>query len=166
MARMASRARSRATASFLLPSCFFKSSTALRVLVLAPRSLQGGSTYLVGASASSMSPLMKVAIEAAEELISSCALEMVSLPRSSSRTFTDLLFSDLTLDASCRAAGAMMYRCGVVVEGGKKRGRRSSYTDKRRRRGLKPFGGEIEAISIGYQIAQREKNASDSSLNS
>jgi len=29
------------------------------------------STYLVGASASSMSPLMKVAIEAAEELISS-----------------------------------------------------------------------------------------------
>jgi hypothetical protein len=75
-------------------------------------------TYFVGASASSMSPLMKVAMALAAELIWSCSLEMVNLPRSSSRALTALEFSDLTAAASWRAAGAML--SVEVGEGGKR----------------------------------------------
>ncbi len=56
-------------------------------------------THLVGASCSSMSPLMNVAMLPAAALVSSADFEMVSLFRSSSSTRTDFWFSDLVLTA-------------------------------------------------------------------
>jgi hypothetical protein len=50
-------------------------------------------TYLTGASPSSISPLMKVAMLWVAELMSSCALEIHNFAISSSRTFWLFLFS-------------------------------------------------------------------------
>lgn len=44
-----------------------------------------------------MSPLMKVAMLPAAALVSAAVFEILSLPRSSSRTLTDFWFSDLVL---------------------------------------------------------------------
>lgn len=80
-------------------------------------------TYLVGASASSMSPLMKMAMALAEALISSWALETDNLAMSSSSALSDLEFSDLTSEA-CKAAGAILQyggrelRCRVFERAG------------------------------------------------
>ena len=118
MARVASSARSRATASFLLLSCFLNRVTALggkcqssfheesvqrfELVVIA---------YFVGAISSSISPLMKEARSLDEALISSCDLETVNLDSSSSRTLTDFEFSDLIWLGECCSttsiAGAM-----------------------------------------------------------
>jgi hypothetical protein len=74
--------------------------------VLSERALAGegqrGSrkTHLVGASASSMSPLMKVAMALAAAVMSSCSLETVNLAMSSSRALRAFEFSDLMAAAS------------------------------------------------------------------
>jgi len=53
----------------------------------------------VGASCSSMGPLMKVAMLPAVALVSSAVFEMLNLLKSSSRTLIDFKFSDLVLAA-------------------------------------------------------------------
>ncbi len=99
MALMALRPRSRAPASFLLVSCFFKASTALRKIVSqwqktvepwqscdrGKRTMPGtqtrnryGATHFVGASCSSMSPLIKMAMLLVAALVSSAVFEIVS----------------------------------------------------------------------------------------
>jgi hypothetical protein len=63
MALMASQARSRARASFLLERAFFKVATALgNGSGTVHSGIHDTATHLVGASSSSMSPLMKMAI--------------------------------------------------------------------------------------------------------
>ena len=56
-------------------------------------------TYFVGASCSSISPLMKVAMLPAAALVSSAVFEIESLLRSSSSTLTDFWFSDFVFAA-------------------------------------------------------------------
>lgn len=84
----------------------------------------------MGASASSMSPLMKVAMALAEALISSWALETDNLPMSSSRALRAFEFSALTAEASCKAAGAILQReCGSGG-GWEEKGGLGPYMDK------------------------------------
>ena len=64
--------------------------------------------HFVGASSSSMSPLMKTAISWEAPLISSCSLEMFNFCISWSRTLMDCLFSDM-IAGDCE---------GKVVRGG------------------------------------------------
>ncbi len=61
--------------------------------------VSGQGTYFVGASCSSISPFMNVAIFPAAALVSSAVLEIVSLFSSSSRTWTEFWFSDLVVAA-------------------------------------------------------------------
>ena len=70
-------------------------------------------THFVGASCSSMSPLMNVAMFPAAALVSSAVLEMVSLLRSSSRTCTDFWFSDFVV-AAVVGAVSLMSTEGIV----------------------------------------------------
>ena len=73
-------------------------------------------THFVGASCSSISPLMKVAMLPAAALVSSAVLEMVSLLRSSSRTFSDLAFSAFVV-AAFEGAASMMSAEGMLGGG-------------------------------------------------
>ena len=54
-----------------------------------------GRTHLVGASCSSISPLMRVAMSNDAALISSCDLETLNLESNSSSALIDCAFSDL-----------------------------------------------------------------------
>ena len=65
----------------------------------ARRSQSRAATYFVGASCSSMSPLMKVAMLPAAALVSSADFETVNFLSSSSSTLMDVEFSDLVLAA-------------------------------------------------------------------
>jgi hypothetical protein len=56
-------------------------------------------THFVGASCSSISPFIKVAILKEAALVSSAVFEMVRALSSSSKTLTDFWFSDLVLVA-------------------------------------------------------------------
>ena len=71
-------------------------------------------TYFVGASCSSMSPLMKVAILPAAALVSSAVLERVRFFRRSSSTCTDFWFSDLVL-AVFDGTESMISTEGMVI---------------------------------------------------
>ena len=74
---------------------------------------KGATTHLVGASCSSMSPLMKVAMLPAAALVSSAVFEIVSLFISSSSTLTDFWFS-LFCVVGFEGAASMMSTEGIM----------------------------------------------------
>lgn len=77
-------------------------------------------THVVGASSSSMSPLMKMAISCEEALISSSDFDTFNLFMSSSSTFMDwrLAFLIWVWVGSETSAGAMMGGKGSDIVGG------------------------------------------------
>ena len=76
--------------------------------------MRDGATYLVGASCSSISPLMNAAMLPAASFVSSADFAMVSLPISSSKTWTDLAFSLLVL-AAFEGAESMAATEGILM---------------------------------------------------
>jgi hypothetical protein len=60
-------------------------------------------TYFVGASLVSIEPLMNVARECVAVLMSACSLEMFNFASSSSRTWTEALFSLVVVDIFAKA---------------------------------------------------------------
>lgn len=78
-------------------------------------------THFVGASCSSMSPLINVAMLPAAALVSAADFEMDSLFSSSSRTWIDFWFSDLVLTVfdgtdSIISTDGMMTKLRLVIE--------------------------------------------------
>ena len=71
-------------------------------------------THFVGASCSSMSPLMNVAMLPAAALVSSAVFDIVSLLSSSSRTLIDFWFSDFVL-AALEGTVSMMSSPGIMM---------------------------------------------------
>ena len=72
-------------------------------------------THFVGASCSSMSPLMNVAILPAAALVSSAVLEMVNCLSRSSSTWTDFWFSALVF-AALEGTESMRSTEGIVMD--------------------------------------------------
>lgn len=75
------------------------------------------STYLVGASCSSISPLMKAAMLWVAALTSSCDVDTLSFAISSSRTLMDRAFSFFAI-----CVESMTATDGMVIVGGGRRG--------------------------------------------
>lgn len=74
-----------------------------------------GKTHFVGASCSSMSPLMNVAMLPAAALVSSAVLEMVNWFSRSSSTLTDFWFSALVF-AAFEGTESMRSTEGIVMD--------------------------------------------------